>query len=83
MRETVDPRTADHSIEDVSRRLERQSQWMPAQLYYQFEELLSLHVDQSILNELYIALKKYDVLTDIERDERNESIQLLIDENGA
>jgi len=56
---------------------------MPAQLYYQFEELLSLHLEQPILNELYQVLKKYDVLTDIERDERNESIQMLIDENGA
>ena len=79
----MDPKTADHSNEDVWRRLERQSQWMPAQLYYQFEELLSLHLEQPILNELYQVLKKYDVLTDIERDERNESIQMLIDENGA
>ncbi|HAL00412.1 MAG TPA: hypothetical protein DCP50_05465 [Exiguobacterium sp.] len=79
----MDPKMADHSIEDVWRRLERQSQWMPAQFYYQFEELLSLHLEQPILNELYQVLKKYDVLTDIERDERNESIQMLIDENGA
>ncbi|WP_114571997.1 hypothetical protein [Exiguobacterium flavidum] len=79
----MDPSTIDRSIEDVWRRLERQSQCMPAQLYYQFEELLSLPLEQSIINELYIALKKYDILTDIERDERNESIQMLIDENGA
>ncbi|MCC9625154.1 MULTISPECIES: hypothetical protein [Exiguobacterium] len=83
MNETVDPSTVDHSIEDVSRRLERQSQCMPAHLYFQLEELLNWSLEQEVVNQLYALLKKYDVLTDIEREERNISIQMLIDENGA
>ncbi|WP_231557577.1 MULTISPECIES: hypothetical protein [Exiguobacterium] len=83
MNETVDPSTVDHSLKDVSRRLERQSQYMPAHLYFQLEELLQWSLDQQVVNQLYALLKKYDVLTDIEREERNISIQLLIDENGA
>ncbi|WP_236634029.1 MULTISPECIES: hypothetical protein [Exiguobacterium] len=83
MNETVDPSTVDHSLKDVSRRLERQSQCMPAHLYFQLEELLNWSLDQEVMNQLYALLKKYDVLTDIEREERNISIQLLIDENGA
>ncbi|WP_235193424.1 hypothetical protein [Exiguobacterium sp. AB2] len=83
MNETVDPSTVDHSLKDVSRRLERQSQYMPAHLYFQLEELLNWSLDQEVVNQLYALLKKYDVLTDIEREERNVSIQLLIDENGA
>lgn len=79
----MDPSTVNHSIEDVSRRLERQSQFMPAHLYFQFEELLNWPLDQEIVNQLYVLLKKYDALTDGEREERNANIQLLIDDNGA
>ena len=79
----MDPSTVDHSLKDVSRSLERQSQYMPAHLYFQLEELLNWSLDQEVVNQLYALLKKYDVLTDIEREERNVSIQLLIDENGA
>lgn len=79
----MDPSTVDHSIEDVSRRLERQSQCMPAHLYFQLEELLNWSLEQEVVNQLYALLKKYDVLTDIEREERNISIQMLIDESGA
>ncbi len=79
----MDPSTVDHSIEDVSRRLERQSQCMPAHLYFQLEELLNWSLEQEVVNQLYALLKKYDVLTDIEREVRNISIQMLIDENGA
>ncbi len=79
----MDPSTVDHSLKDVSRRLECQSQYMPAHLYFQLEELLHWSLDQEVVNQLYALLKKYDVLTDIEREERNVSIQLLIDENGA
>lgn len=79
----MDPSTVDHSINDVSRRLERQSQCMPAHLYFQLEELLNWPLEQEVLNQLYALLKKYDVLTDIEREERNISMQMLIDENGA
>lgn len=56
---------------------------MPAHLYFQLEELLHWSLNQEVVNQLYALLKKYDVLTDIEREERNVSIQLLIDENGA
>ena len=83
LNETVDPSTVDHSIEDVSRRLERQSQCMPAHLYFQLEELLNWSLEQEVVNQLYALLKKYEGLTDIEREERNISIQMLIDENGA
>lgn len=68
----------DHSVEDVQKKLSEQKPFLPAQLFDTCNEFLKVNQNQSILNELFHFLKKYDLATDEIKAERNSGIEQLV-----
>ncbi|EXX86775.1 hypothetical protein BG53_05470 [Paenibacillus darwinianus] len=61
----------DHSQEDVIRKLESQQSFLPAHLGETLRQFLKNEHAQQTLNELFHLLKKYDLVSEEEREERN------------
>lgn len=68
----------DHSREDVNQKLTDQKPFLPKELYDGGSRLLESEPSQLILNELFHVLKKYDLASEAEKIERNESLEKLI-----
>ncbi len=69
----------DHSLEDVLKKLEDQKAYLPADLAEAMQAFLQQQsVDQATLNHAFHLLKKYDLATKEEQDERNESIKKML-----
>lgn len=68
----------DHSQEEVLRKLENQSVFLPELLAQELKDFLSSVQEQSTLNEVFHLLKKYDLITDEEREQRNLILLKLI-----
>ncbi len=72
----------DHSAEDVRKKLEEQSAYLPPELYERMSQFLKRTQPQETLNQAFHLLKKYDLSTEEERAKRNERIrQMLTSEN--
>ncbi|MBM7572650.1 group-specific protein [Aquibacillus albus] len=69
----------DHPLEDVTQKLESQKNHLPDSLYKKGHMLLQANPTQDVLNVLFHLLKKYDLLTAEEQQERNEKLSLLLD----
>lgn len=54
----------DHSVEEVQKKLLEQKPFLPAQLFDACSKFLKTDQHQSIVNELFHFLKKYDLATD-------------------
>lgn len=68
----------DHSHEDVKQKLHDQSSFLSTRLVEKCIQFLSTDVCQADLNELFHLLKKYDLSTDEEKQNRDEKIETLI-----
>jgi len=68
----------DHSHEDVKQKLQDQSSFLGTELVEKCTQFLSTDVSQTYLNELFHLLKKYDLSTDEEKQNRNEKIEKLL-----
>jgi len=68
----------DHSPEDVKKKLMEQKPFLSKELYDGGIQLLKSEPSQLILNELFHVLKKYDLASEAEKLERNESFKKLI-----
>lgn len=68
----------NHSVEDVQKKLLEQKPFLPVQLFDVCNEFLETDQNQSILNELFHFLKKYDLATDEVKVERNKGIEQLV-----
>ncbi len=68
----------NHSVEDVKKKLEEQSAFLPKDLFTLLERLLSNPVDQVTLNEIFHLLKKYDLAAPEERERRDEQLRQLV-----
>lgn len=68
----------DHSQEDVFKKLESQKTFLTADLYKGLVKYLEEEHTQDILNELFHLLKKYDLVSEEERDARNNRLQIII-----
>ncbi|WP_408007684.1 hypothetical protein ACJROX_23775 [Pseudalkalibacillus sp. A8] len=64
----------DHSLEDVTKKLESQSAFLPGELYMSSVNFLNSNPTQEELNELFHLLKKYDLAPQEERIERDKKI---------
>ncbi|HUC92182.1 MAG TPA: hypothetical protein VMS09_09160 [Paenibacillus sp.] len=64
----------DHSLEDVLRKLESQKDFLPEQVGERMRQFLKNERTQQTLNELFHLLKKYDLVSEEEREERNEKL---------
>ncbi len=67
----------DHSMDDVKKKLEFQSAFLPEGLYRSSDNFLKEYPTQEELNELFHLLKKYDLASEEERAERNRKITAL------
>jgi len=69
----------DHSLADVKQKLADQKEFLPQDLFDESSKLLEGNPDQLTLNELFHFLKKYDLATDEEKEERNRGMRELLD----
>jgi hypothetical protein len=68
----------DHSHEDVIQKLESQQGFLPELIYHGLHLFLKSEHTQPTLNELFHLLKKYDLASKEEQEERNgKFIQLI------
>jgi hypothetical protein len=68
----------DHSHEDVNDKLESQQGFLPQFIYQDLHRFLKSEHSQQILNELFHLLKKYDLASKEEQEERNgKFVQLM------
>ncbi|MFK2825732.1 hypothetical protein QYG89_08560 [Bacillus sp. B190/17] len=68
----------DHSREEVIQKLESQQSFLPESLYGDIHLFLKSRHSQQTLNELFHLLKKYDLSSKEEQEERNEKLQKLV-----
>ncbi|MBM6618036.1 group-specific protein [Bacillus suaedaesalsae] len=68
----------DHSLEDVTKKLEEQKTFLPVGLYTKCMNFLSQSPSQLQLNELFHLLKKYDLASDDEKLVRNGKLTELV-----
>ncbi len=68
----------DHSQEDVKKKYESQSEFLPQETRGLFQEFFQKEHSQDILNEIFHLLKKYDLVDEEERASRTKKILLII-----
>lgn len=68
----------DHSWEDVKNKLSDQRAYLPKNIYDQSVKFLSLSPSQSELNELFHLLKKYDLASEEEKQQRNLKLNTIL-----
>ncbi|MCU5377907.1 group-specific protein [Bacillus cereus] len=68
----------DHSMEDVMNKLESQKSFLPEVIFTGLKGFLQRNHPQEILNDIFHLLKKYDLVSDEERETRNTQLLLII-----
>ncbi|GAB6452160.1 MULTISPECIES: group-specific protein [Bacillus] len=68
----------DHSIEDVMNKLENQKDFLPEVIFKELKGFLQGNYSQEILNDVFHLLKKYDLVSEEEREMRNTQLLLII-----
>jgi hypothetical protein len=68
----------DHTVEDVSKKLEEQSSYMPIKIVQKVQQVLEMELQQEVLNVVFHLLKKYDLATTEEKQERNKKLEEFI-----
>ena len=67
----------DHTLGDVVKKLSNQKSFLPEDLFVESSQLLEQKPDQHTLNELFHFLKKYDLATEVEKNDRNDKLRKL------
>jgi hypothetical protein len=68
----------DHTHEDVQKKYESQKEFLPQDMIPIFQLFLSKEHSQKNLNEMFHLLKKYDLSSDEEKENRNIELRLLL-----
>ncbi|WP_045518048.1 hypothetical protein [Neobacillus niacini] len=68
----------NHSHEDVRNKYESQAAFLPADMKPLFEQFLTKEHTQDLLNEVFHLLKKYDLVSEDEKYERNNRLFLVL-----
>lgn len=68
----------DHSIEDVMNKLESQKSFLSEVIFKEVKGFLQGNHSQEILNDVFHLLKKYDLVSEEERETRNTQLLLFI-----
>lgn len=68
----------DHTHDDVRKKYESQCEFLPKGLTPLFEHFFAGKHSQQVLNELFHLLKKYDLVSEKEREERNKKMMQLM-----
>lgn len=70
----------DHSHEDVRKKYQSQKEFLPNDMNSLFVSFFDKEHSQSILNEMFHLLKKYDLAPVDERKQRDKQILLLLNQ---
>ncbi|MDP4170608.1 MAG: hypothetical protein Q8906_08355 [Bacillota bacterium] len=70
----------NHSFEDIKRKFETQCAFLPSEINRAFFDYLNEYLPQEVLNELFHLLKKYDLSSNEEREQRNRKIMKIMTE---
>ncbi|HDR7657286.1 group-specific protein [Bacillus wiedmannii] len=68
----------DHSMEDVMNKLESQKSFLLKEIFTGLKGFLQGNHSQEILNDIFHLLKKYDLVSEEEREMRNTQLLLII-----
>ncbi|MDE3838707.1 group-specific protein [Bacillus methanolicus] len=68
----------DHSHEDVRKKYEVQSEFLPSGINDLLGAFFEKEQTQDILNEVFHLLKKYDLADEKEKAERNRRLELIL-----
>lgn len=68
----------DHSRESVVAKLESQEEFLPKSLAEDLGQFLKREQPQETLNEVFHLLKKYDLASESEREERERKLKQFI-----
>lgn len=68
----------DHSQEDVQAKLESQQDFLPGTLAQAIADYLNEARPQQSLNDLFHLLKKYDLVSQEEQEQRNAELTKLV-----
>lgn len=68
----------DHNREEVLKKYESQKEFLPQELHSMFNHFFEKEHTQDIFNEVFHLLKKYDLVTEQERSERNNKLKLVL-----
>ncbi|EKN62559.1 group-specific protein [Neobacillus bataviensis LMG 21833] len=68
----------DHTQEDVKSKYDSQAAFLPEELKPLFDQFFAKEHTQDILNEVFHLLKKYDLASVEEQDERNNRLFLVL-----
>lgn len=69
----------NHSHEDVKNKYESQVDFLPDSLKEKFQVFFQQEHTQDRLNEVFHLLKKYDLASDEEKEERNNHLSLILE----
>ena len=67
----------DHTLENVKSKLSDQKLFLPENLFVESSQMLEQEQNQQSLNELFHLLKKYDLSTEVEKNDRNNKLRKL------
>lgn len=68
----------DHTAEDVRKKYESQMEFLPEDMQSLFEQFFAEEHTQEILNDVFHLLKKYDLVSDEEKEARNQRLYLVL-----
>lgn len=68
----------DHTAEDVKKKYESQKEFLPKEMSSLFEQFFAEEHTQEILNDVFHLLKKYDLVSDEERETRNNRLYMVL-----
>ncbi|MBM7652040.1 group-specific protein [Neobacillus cucumis] len=68
----------NHSLEDVKNKYESQISFLPEDMKDLFNQFLGKEHTQELLNEVFHLLKKYDLASTEEQNERNNRLYLVL-----
>lgn len=68
----------DHTLGDVQNKLTEQAPFLPADLVEETRVFLQTEPAQSVLNEIFHLLKKYDLAPSTDRSEREQKLRRVL-----
>ncbi|MEH7416495.1 hypothetical protein V7266_14505 [Neobacillus drentensis] len=68
----------NHTQEDVKNKYESQMAFLPGDMKELFQRFFSQEHSQELLNEVFHLLKKYDLTSAPEKNERNNRLYLVL-----
>lgn len=68
----------DHSLEDVKQKFQQQKDFLSNELILLFEDFFQKEQSQKTLNEVFHLLKKYDLASKEDKEERSNKLNVIL-----